>query len=242
MSDTNQARVIVRTGPASRRWLFAGLAAVGVLGVAYSVFESGRYAAGFSRLEAFRREQALRAQIHERDAAMQDLQRAAADLETLRTAQAIERSELSRTIGDLQAQVARQSQELTFYKGIVVQGTSGPEVKVQEFGVSRGAIERRYVIRITLVQPGRPDNVVSGSLSLVLEGAKGKDQVKLELPALTEGRMRDLPFSFRYFEHLTPEITVPAGIVPERLMLEVRSSRRGIAPISQTFLWSLETI
>ncbi len=242
MSDTTQPRVIIRTGPASRRWLFAGLAALGALGVAYAIFESGRYAAGFSRLEAFRRQQSLRVQIRERDAAMQDLQRAAADLETLRTAQGIERSELSRTIGDLQAQVARQSQELTFYKGIVVQGASGPEVKVQEFAVSRAVTPGSYVIRITLVQPGRPDNVVSGSLLLVLEGTNGKDPVKLELPALTEGRMRDLPFSFRYFEHLTPEITLPAGVAPERLTLEVRSSRRGIAPISQTFLWSIETI
>jgi hypothetical protein len=242
LTDSPQPRVVMRSGPPARRALLAVLAAVAVLGVMYGLFESGRYAAGFSQLDAFQQQRSLRAQIRERDAAIQDLQRAAADLETLRTAQGIERTELSRTIGDLQATVAKQSQELTFYKGIVVQGSSAPEVKIQEFTVARAVATGRYVVRVTLVQPGRPDSVVSGNLSVVLEGTRGNAPVKLDLAALTAGRSKELPYSFRYFEHLTPEIEIPADVTPERLSLEVRSSRRGTAPISQIFLWSTETI
>jgi hypothetical protein len=243
MAEAPQPRVVVQTSRQFPRRGWAALAlALGVLGVAYGLFELGRYMAGFSRLAAFERERELKAQIRERDAAMADLQRAAADLDTLRTAQAMERSELSKTIGDLQAQVARQTQELTFYKGILVQNASGPEVKIQEFTVARAATAGRYVVRITLVQPGRPETVVSGNVVVVLEGTRGAAPVKLELPALTGGSSRELPFSFRYFEHLTPEIEVPGDVSPERLNLEVRSSRRGIAPVSQTFLWSIETI
>jgi hypothetical protein len=242
LDEVPQPRIVIRTRPPVRLWLLGGLALAVTLGVAYLLFEYGRYSAGYSTLAARERERELRSQIRERDATIRDLQRAAADLETFRKGQAIERSELARTIGDLQAEVARQSQELAFYKGIVVQSAAAPEVKVQEFRIAPGPADGRYVVRITLVQPGRPDSVVSGTLTLVLEGTRGEAPARLDLGALTAGRQKDLRYSFRYFENLAPEIEVPAGFVPERMNVEVRSSRRGIAPVSQTFLWSIEKI
>ena len=242
MNDAPQPRIVVSHGRPTRRWLLAGLAAVVTLAVGVLLFELGRASAGFSVLSAREREQELKGQIRERDATIRDLQRAAADLETFRTGQARERSELARTIGDLQAQVARQTQELAFYKGIVVQGAAAPEVKVQELRIAAGSAARRYVVRITLVQPGRPEAVVGGVLVLTLEGTRGTSPVRLDLDALTAGRQKNLDFSFRYFENLAPEIELPEGVVPERLNVEIRSSRRGIAPVSQTFLWTVETI
>lgn len=242
MNDVPQPRIVVSHGRPARRWLLAGLGAVAALGSGVLLFELGRTSAGFSVLDARERQQELKAQMRERDATIRDLQRAAADLETFRTGQARERSELARTIGDLQAQVARQAQELAFYKGIVVQGAAAPEAKVQELRIAAGASPRRYVVRITLVQPGRPEAVVGGALGLTLEGVRGTSPVRLDLAALTAKRQKEIDFSFRYFENLAPEIELPEGVVPERLNVEIRSSRRGIAPVSQTFLWTVETI
>lgn len=218
-----------------RPWLAGASAALGAALALWLAFELGGLrgvdAATVSRLQAG---------IAERDATIAELRRRAAELDTVQAGLERERLEVSRTIGELQAQVARQAQDLAFYRGIVVQGANAPEVAIREARVSRSARGDGYVLRLTLVQPVRPDRVVSGTVSIVLEGLRAGRPARLDLAALTAGRLRELDFSFRYFENLAPEMQVPTGFEPERLVIEVRSSRREVAPVSRTVLWNVE--
>ena len=66
-----------------------------------------------------------------------------AELDTVRVGRAREQAEVARTIGDLQAQVARQAQELAFYQGIVEQKSTPPlGVKIQQPRISPGERSR----------------------------------------------------------------------------------------------------
>jgi hypothetical protein len=223
-----------------RRWVQPlGITLVALLG-AFLMFELGRSRAGPDGLAVAQEASRLRAEIRVRDATIRELRRQTAELETLKAGQDEERSEVSRTIGELQAQVARQSQDLAFYKGIVVQSANQAEVSIRQARIARGTQPGRYVLRLILVQPSRPDRVVAGSVAVTLEGTRGGVPGKLTLQQLTAGRERELRYSFRYFQNLNPELVVPAGFIPERLALEVRSSRREVAPVSRTLLWSLD--
>ena len=228
--DTDGEGLATRTVP-----LISG----GVLG-GYLLFEYGRYVSGYDRLAALRAESDLQTQLDERDGTIRDLRRFAADLGTLKASQARERSELSRTIGELQAQVARQTQDLAFYKGIVVQNSNAPEVKIQELRVANGPASGRYVLHLMLVQPVRPESLVAGTVAVTVEGQRRGAAERLDLEALTAGAQRQISYSFRYFANLDPEIVIPADFRPERITVEVRSSRRGVTPLSQTFLWTVE--
>ena len=105
---------------------------------------------------------------------------------------------------------------------------------------SAGAADR-YKVRVMLVQPVRPDSTVTGNVTLQLEGQQAGAAARLDTAALTGGQNREFSFRFRYFENIDPEIVIPAGFRPERLTVEVRSSRRGVEPVVQTLLWSVET-
>lgn len=236
-----EPQVVIRTYAPARRWLVLGvLAVVAVLG-GYLLFEFGRSRAGFDNLDAIRQRAELREQVAQRDATIRELRRMAADYQTFRAAQDQERSEVSRTIGELQAQVARQSQELSFYKGIVVKDANKADVAIQQLRLTPSpAGADRFVVRLMLVQPARPDGTVAGAVSLSVEGQRDGAAAKLDTAALTAGKNRELSYSFRYFENMEPEIVIPAGFRPERLTVEVRSSRRGVEPVVQTILWSVE--
>ena len=52
--------------------------------------------------------------------------------------------------------------------------------------------------------------------------------------------MRELRYNFRYLQSLDQEITVPVAFKPGQLTVEVQSSRHDVAPLSQTFLWTVE--
>lgn len=233
-------KVVIRTYAPARAWIIGvALLAIAIVG-GYGLFEYGRSRAGFDQLAALRARAALRREIDARDATIRELRRESAELATLRKSQAQERTELSRTIGELQAEVARQTQQLAFYQGIMVKDANAAEVKVQQLRVGPGNGERRYVVRLALVQAGRPDRVVAGRVLLSVEGQRAGAAATLSLAGVTEARLPDLPFSFRYFENLDPEIVIPADFRPERIIVEIRSSRREVAPFTQTYVWQPE--
>jgi hypothetical protein len=45
-------------------------------------------------------------------------------------------------------------------------------------------------------------------------------------------------YDFRYYQDLEQTVTLPQGFHPEHLTVEVSSTRKDIAPLSQTFPWS----
>ena len=141
---------------------------------------------------------------------------------------------------DLQAQVARQSQELAFYRGVVAQGTAALGIRIGEVRIAAGQKPGQFIVHLSLVRSGRPDNVATGTLVLSVDGESGGGSATLELPALTAGKLREVPFSFRYFENFDQEIAIPPGFKPEHLGVEVRSSHKDVAPLAQTFLWNVE--
>jgi hypothetical protein len=107
--------------------------------------------------------------------------------------------------------------------------------------IAAGRKPGQFVVHLALVRSGRPDNVVTGILGLTVDGQSAeKTTTTLDLAALTPGTGRELPFNFRFYENFDQEITIPAGFKPEHLGVEVRSSRKDVAPLVQTFLWSLE--
>jgi hypothetical protein len=179
-------------------------------------------------------------QIEHLEKADRELRTQLAEADTITAGRAHEQAEVARTIGDLQAQVARQSQELAFYRGVVAQNATSIGVKIEQLHVSAGAKPGSYLVHLSLVRAGRPDSPASGTVHLTLVGSGADGAKSLDLAALTAGRQHELRYNFRYLQTLDQELSVPPALRPEQLDVEVQSSRHDIAPISQTFLWTVE--
>ncbi len=239
-SPKSQSNLVVRTyAPARRLLIVIALTFLAAFAL-YVVYELGRFDAGYDRLAVSQERAEHGVNIDRLEKANRELRTRLAELDTIRVGRAREQAEVSRTIGDLQAQVARQTQELAFYRGIVAQSASSPGVKIQQLRIGAGAKPGRYLVRMNLVRSVRPEDVVTGSLALTAEGARGNLAGMLDLAALTGGKVRELPFTFRYFQNFEQEIAIPAGFVPERLTVEVRSGKKGISPVTQTFPWNVD--
>ncbi len=233
-------RLIVKAYAPARRWIALGLLLLAMAAGLYATFELGRYRAGHDVVESLLAKRDLRARLDAKGAEIAELQAQVVRLETMSVGQDRERSEVQRTIGELQAQVARLNQELAFYRGIVTQGANAAEVKIQQLSIGATDSPTTYRVRLTLVQPVRPDAVVSGTVLLAVEGSRAGNVEKLDLAALTAGKHRELPFTFRYLETIDQEITLPDGLKPEQLLVEVRSNRRGVTPLQQSLIWNVE--
>ena len=233
--------VVRRRALGLRTGLIVAEVLVGIFAL-YVVYELGRYDAGYDRQRVAQQRTELEVQIEKLEKSNREMRTQLAELDMFRVGRAREQAEVARTIGELQAQVERESQELAFYRGVVSQGAAEIGVKIGQVRLSAGHKTGQYVLHLALLRTGRPDNMASGTLELVLDGAgaDGRSDAPLDLPALTGGKLHELPFNFRFFQNFDQEIAVPAGFKPEHLAVEVHSSRKDMAPLVQTFPWSLE--
>jgi hypothetical protein len=231
---------VVRRRSRARR-LLVGLATtlIGLFGV-YVVYELGRYNAGYDRQAVGQQRTELEVKIEHLEAENRGLRTKLAELDTIRLGRAREQAEVARAMGDLQAQVAKQSQELAFYRGVVAQGAANLGVKIEELRITAAPQPNVYVAHMALVRSGRAETLAAGTLLLSVDGELAGGEKTLDLPTLTGGRQQSLRYDFRYFQDFDQELTLPAGFKPAHLVVEVHSNRKDVTPLSQTFLWSIE--
>jgi hypothetical protein len=232
---------VIRTRAPAKRFILALVLLLLAAFALYIVYELGRYDAGYDRLAAAQQRSELEVSIERLEKSNRELRTQFAELDTIRIGRAREQAEVARSIGELQGQVAKQTQELAFYRGIVAQGAAAVGVKVQQLRISPGTKTDKFVLHIALVRSVRPDAVAVGTVGVSIDGAFADGKAAMvEIAALTAAKLHELPFDFRYFQNVDQEIVLPKGFKPEHVAIEVRSSHKDIAPATQTFPWTVE--
>jgi chorismate mutase len=214
---------------------------LGVLAAAslYIAFELGRFSAGYNILASLQERMHLSGAVAHLKAANRSLRAHLIELQTMDAARAREDQVVSRTIGDLQAEVANQTQELAFYRGVVAEGAPAIGLRLAMVRFSSSKVPGSYTAHVSLVRAGLPDGLTTGTLTLTVDGeAAGGKPTTLDNQALIANGSADLPYSFRYYEDLKQSVTLPAGFRPEHVTVEVRSGRKDVPPLTQTFPWS----
>jgi cell division protein FtsB len=223
---------------AATRWRRIGLAVLIALVVFYGGFELGRASGGFAVVSSMLERLEQRRQIRTLSAENESLQHRVSAAEVGQRVDRQAQSETQRMIGELQAETARQQQELQFYRGLVARQFGAGTLRVQELKI-RPEEGRRFRVLITLVQAAARDNVVNGTLSFAIDGTRGGALVRLPLAEVEVSKRRELPFSLRFFQQIEVPIELPEQFLPAGLQVEYRQGR-GMEPARQTFTWRVE--
>jgi hypothetical protein len=234
-------KLVVRTYAPARRFMMLATALLLGAVALYLAFELGRRKAGFDGIQAVQQRVRLQDQIADLEKSMHDMRVQIAAGESAQLAQTRERAEVSRTIGELQAELGRAQQDLEFYRGIAnpLAGPKALQVRVQQFQVrTASAATRTYTLRFALNHSTRPDESTSGTLGVTIDGERAGAAASIDLATLTGGKVRELPYSFRYFTNVEQAVTVPADFRAERVTIEIRPAHKAMAPYRQTFVWN----
>jgi hypothetical protein len=237
-------KLVVRTYAPVRRRIGLVLA-LGLAGVAlYAAFEVGRYQAGYSTLHASAQVSALQHQVAQLQQTQHGLNvQLAADQEA-QVANIRERAEVARTIGQLQAQVERQQQDVEFYRGLVAPQTAqvaNATVRVQQFRIAALPVAQQFMLHFTLNRITQPERDINGTLAITVDGSQNGAPGTADLATLTGGK-NELAFGFRYYTDIEQQITLPVAFKPDSVTIEVRPARKGMAPYRQTFIWEVDPI
>src|SRR3981189_2217817 len=169
-------KLVVRSYTPRRRAVLIGLAMLLALGVLYAAFELGRHDAGFRVVDSVRG--ALSASARSRNLEKEN-ERQRAQLEAAEVARRVDHEGyklVQQSLGDMQSQIARLNQDLSFYRGLV-QPDSVIHVKVQQMQIVPEAAPGQFRLKFVLMQTGKPAAVVAGSAAIAIDGLlQGKPQ------------------------------------------------------------------
>ena len=238
------SKLIVKSHEPTR--LRVAVAALVLLLIAgsWGLFEWGRKAAGYNRVEAARVRGALNDQI---SALEKDNATFRRDLALLRTSDRVDQEaygQVSVELDDLQSQIAELNEELAFYRGIMSpsDGRSGLQIKAVQ--ISPGTDPGNFNLRLILVQAGRHDSRVQGNVDFSIVGesiAAENDElagpVTINLSQLT-GETDKLRYSFRYFQVLERDLGLPQGFEPKTIEISLSGGRKG-NEVSASFPWQI---
>src|SRR5271155_4250434 len=192
-------KLVVRPHAPKRRAVLLGVAVAGALAILYATFELGRYDAGFRVVDSVRGALSASARIRELEA---ENEKQRGELEAAEVARRVDREgykQVERSLGDMQSQIARLNQDLSFYRGLV-QPDSIIHVKVQQMQIVPEATPGQYRLKFVLMQTGKPDNNVAGNAAITVDGLLRGKPSSLSFAQVAPNRRGSLAYSFRYFQ------------------------------------------
>ena len=219
-------------------WLPALAAALACALAGWFAFQRGQLSAGHDAIDESRQRKVLADRVSRLQAENGRLNAKVAELEMARRLDRDAYGQVERTLGEMQSQLARQGDDLAFYRSIVSPADGVQGLRIQRFEVDAGATPTEFVLKLTLVQAMRHDSVASGLVQVVVNGMQGDRPARLPVGD-PDGHSRDsLPFSFRYFQTLETVVTLPEGFRAFEVDVEARSGRLR-APIRHSFPWKV---
>ena len=234
-------KLVVRTHAPRRRAVLLGVGVPAALALLYTAFELGRYDAGFRVVDSVRGALSASARIRSLEA---EITRQRSQLEAAEVAQRVESEgykQVARSLGDMQSQIARLNQDLSFYRGLV-QPDSVIHVKVQQMQIIPEAPAGQYRLKFVLMQTGKTDKEVAGNAAITIDGLLRGKPSSLALAQVTPNRRASLAYSFRYFQDYDEPIQLPPGFEPTRVGIEIHSGkdRDPSHSFRQAFVWKAQ--
>ena len=206
----------------------------------WTLFDYGRYLAGYDSRESENEISALLEVQKHLEKRIETLREEKAVLE--RAAQ-IERkayNELDTTLKVLQAEILEHKEELAFYRGIVSPKDSSSGLYLQNFFLSQNGDTRSYRYKVVLTQVLKNNRLVNGKVKLQFDGLLNGESKLLKLKEVTAKKVKDLNYRFKYFQNIEGVVEFPEGFSLLRVKIQILPRGRQRDMIEKTIEWSIE--
>jgi hypothetical protein len=232
-------KLVVRSHAPKRRAVLLASTVLLALVVVYGAFELGRYDAGFRVVDSVRGALSASTRIRRLEA---ENTRQREQLEAAAVARQVDREgykQVQSSLGDMQSQIARLNQDLSFYRGLV-QPDSPVHVKVQQMQIVPETAAGQFRLKFIFMQTGKPAAVVAGNATVSIDGLLGGKPVSLSYAQVSPTHRAGVSYSFRYFQDYEEPVQLPPGFEPTRIGVEIHSGRDAAHGFRQAFVWKTQ--
>ena len=224
--------------PSLAQWAAIATVAIALALAAWFGWQRGRLSGGYdsAAVDVERRE--VRSRLELLQAENSRLNARVAELEMARQLDREAYGQVETTLAELQSQLSAQGGDLAFYRSIVSPADGIQGLRIHRFELSPAAGPREYKLALTLIQAMRHESPASGLVQIALSGLTANRPARHTVGELLGRPRAQLPFSFRYFQTIEQNVTLPADFEPLVVDVEIRSGKLK-SPVRQSFPWKL---
>ena len=213
------------------------LFALGLVGFAgWFCFEYGKNEGLALKVEVVKERDLIKQELEKSVARVKVMEQEIADLQVGEVIDTEANEQVRITNESLQGQIARLTEEINFYKGIMVPNAAEKGLRIERVNISPyTGSQARYSILLTQVVDKH--NFVQGNVKISIKGVKDSQQVTYKLSELDDKKQDSVRFRFRYFQEIKGEFVIPAGFSPSEIKVIALSAGSGSQKIERSFSW-----
>lgn len=133
---------------------------------------------------------------------------------------------LQNTLAERDGEIRKLRADQAFYARLFDANTQANGLAVHDLHLSPVAHTRAWNFTTTLMQGASAKDEAHGALSLAIEGVRGGQLVRLDWATLAgSGGGDGLPYAFKYYQQVRGTLMLPAGFVPNRVVITLKPER-----------------
>ena len=134
---------------------------------------------------------------------------------------------------------AELKKQLGFYQKVMAPELTVDGFTIDDFIFAPAASPRHYYFELVLVQVEKIKSVIKGNIQIQLIGSQNQQPTTLSFEELLKTPTKQLSFSFKYFQLIKGQFSLPEGFVPERIQIdtEIFQFKRKKGDYSRSFDW-----
>lgn len=216
---------------------FLCLLALGAL--SWLTFKYGLDQGMATKIEVVNERDELRSQLNISAKLVGDLRQDIADLKVGGQVDLRANEEIQQTVESLQKEIADLSEEIRFYKGVMVPNAEERGLRIERLDMKASTEPSKFRYSLLLTQIVDKHDYIQGGVEISVLGKQGDEDRRLSLLELGEDAREAIRFRFRYFQNIDGELSVPEGFSPQEIMIVAQSSGRGSQRLEKRFDWQL---
>lgn len=139
----------------------------------------------------------------------------------------------------LNEKIYQLEKEITFYKNLMSPAAGAKRLQVHDLALETTSRDRRFRFKLVLTQVTERRERIKGRVKMTVSGVADGSRREISLGQLGVDA-EEISFSFRYFQELEGELTLPEGFAPESIRVTARSSGRKPLRVEREFTWSAQ--
>jgi hypothetical protein len=219
-----------------RTWLWL-LLLIGLAAWSWQVYEFGRQRAGFHSDKRNRVEVELKQRIRELEEDRDAMRASAAKFERAGQIDRAAADGVQAEIRALQEERAELKRELALLKSLVSDG--GQQLLVLgDFSLTR-LDDLSYRFEVTLSKRADDQELVSGEVTIGVNGQTDGEETFIGMSELTEGKRTNFGIRFKSFQKLKADLHLPEEFDPVSLVVKVEPEGKKFQSFEQAYDWKV---
>jgi hypothetical protein len=209
-------------------------------GFCWSTYEFGLKKGLATKVQVITERDSLKLRLQQRDVEVLILSQQVADLKVGEQIDTQATEEVRSTDEELQGEIAELSEEIRFYKGVMLPNVEEQGLRIERWDMKQTNEPNTINFSLLLTQVVEKHQYLQGGVEIIIVGNTQEGERSLALQELRDDKQNSIRFRFRYFQNIDGELRVPKGFEPRQVMVIAKSTGGNNQRLEKKFDWQLD--